>query len=45
LIIEAIPKDETDAARRYRGYIAIDEVFTLKPNVPKKAGPFYIIEN
>jgi hypothetical protein len=26
LIIEAVPKDETDQARRYRGYIAIDEI-------------------
>ena len=26
LIIEAVPKDETDQARRYRGYIAIDEL-------------------
>jgi hypothetical protein len=42
LIIEAIPKDETDAARRYRGYIAIDEVFTLKPNVSKKLDRFIL---
>ncbi len=25
--MEAIPKDETDQARRYRGYIAIDDLF------------------
>jgi len=27
IILEAIPKDETDQARRYRGYIAIDDLF------------------
>ena len=26
LIFEAIPKDETDQARRYRGYVAIDDI-------------------
>lgn len=26
LILEAIPKDETDQARKYRGYIAIDDL-------------------
>ena len=26
VIFEAIPKDETDQARRYRGYIALDDV-------------------
>ena len=30
VIFEAIPKDETDQARRYRGYIALDDV-TFKP--------------
>ena len=27
LILEAIPKDETDQARRYRGYIAVDDLY------------------
>ena len=26
VILEAIPKDETDQARRYRGYIAVDDL-------------------
>ena len=26
IIIEAVPKDEVDQARKYRGYIAIDEI-------------------
>lgn len=26
MILEAIPKDETDQARRYRGYIAVDDL-------------------
>ena len=26
LLLEAIPKSENDQARRYRGYIAIDDV-------------------
>ena len=30
VIFEAIPKDETDQARRYRGYIALDDV-NFKP--------------
>ena len=25
--MEAIPKDETDQARRYRGYIAVDDLY------------------
>ena len=27
IILEAIPKDETDQARRYRGYIAVDDLY------------------
>lgn len=27
IILEAIPKDETDQARRYRGYVAVDDLF------------------
>ena len=27
MILEAIPKDETDQARRYRGYIAVDDLY------------------
>ena len=26
ILLEAIPKDETDQARAYRGYIAVDDV-------------------
>ena len=30
IILEAIPKDETDQARRYRGYIAIGTIHILR---------------
>ena len=26
MIFEAIPKDETDQARGYRGYVAVDDI-------------------
>ena len=26
ILLEAIPKDETDQSRRYRGFIAVDDV-------------------
>jgi hypothetical protein len=32
VILEAIPKDETDQARGYRGYIAVDDIqFKVEP--------------